>query len=103
MANPTKLNWTNPTTRVDGTPYTQADNAGYEIRLDGGSAVSIPLAFGTQFDLASLASYQSLPFGNHTVEIRAVSKGGLSSAFSQAATFPKVESAPNSPTAVSVT
>lgn len=97
MANPRTLTWTNPTTRVDGTPYAQADNAGYEIQLDGEGAVSIPLAWGTSFDLTTLSAYQDLRSGNHTIALAAVSKEGLKSAYSSPSTF-QIAMAPRSPT-----
>lgn len=85
--NPKNLNWTNPTTYTDGTPYAQTDNAGYTLQLDATPAVSIPLAWGTGFDLTTLASYKALKSGTHTVAIAVVSKAGFTSDFSAPATF----------------
>lgn len=85
--NPTKLTWVNPTTREDGTPYAQGDNAGYEIQIDGQGAVGIPVAWGTSFDLPTLQAYQALKSGTHTLALDAVSKEGLKSNFSAATSF----------------
>lgn len=64
MANPHVLTWTNPTTNTDSSPYdVAAENAGYTVQLDGAGAVSIPLAAGTSFDLATVAEFASLPSG----------------------------------------
>lgn len=97
MANPKTLSWTNPTTYTDGSAYPQADNAGYTIQLDGTGTVSVPLAFGTSFDLSTLSAYTALKRGTHTVALQVVSKAGLASAFSTPASF-QVEVPPNPPT-----
>lgn len=101
VSNPTLLKWQNPTTYVDGSPYGQADNAGYQINLDASPAVSIPLAWGTQFDLSTLAAYAALKKGSHSLTLQAISKGGVASAPSSAATF-SVDLAPAPPTAVAL-
>jgi hypothetical protein len=90
MASPHTLTWTNPTTNTDGTPYGAADNAGYEIALDSVGAVGIPLAYGTSFDLGSLAAFTSLKSGLHSLALRVVSKQGVTSEFSAAVTFPVI-------------
>ncbi len=97
------LHWTNPTTYTDGSPFdATTKTAGYTIQLDGTGAVSIPLAFGTSFDLATLAAYQALKRGSHTVALSIVDKDGGVSDYSTAATF-QVNVAPSAPSAVSVT
>lgn len=101
MAKPLVLSWTNPTAYTDGSPYAQSDNAGYTIQIDGTGAVSIPLAFGTSFDLTTLAVFPTLKRGSHTVALAVVSKEGMQSAFSTAASFP-VTVPPNSPTNLAV-
>lgn len=88
MANPKVLSWTNPTQYTDGSPYDASTaNAGYVIALDGLGAVAIPLAFGTSFDLSTLAAYQALKRGSHTVALAVVTKEGMQSDFSSATTF----------------
>lgn len=82
------LRWVNPTQREDGTAYAQAENAGYEIQVDGTGAVSIPVAWATEFDLETLALWPTLKHGQHNAALAVVDKGGLKSAFSSAATFP---------------
>jgi hypothetical protein len=101
MANPKTLTWTNPTQYTDGSAYPQSDNVGYTIKFDGVGAVAIPLAYGTTFDLSSLAAYQALKRGSHTVALAAVSKAGIESAFSTPATF-QIEVAPVAPSNLSV-
>lgn len=95
--NPTVISWTNPTTRVDGSPYGQADNAGYELGIDGTGAVSIPLAWGTQFDLTTLDAYRALNSGTHTLTLAVVSKGGVKSNPTPPVSF-QIEVAPMAPT-----
>lgn len=95
------LTWANPTTYVDGSAYGQTDNAGYTLQIDGQGAVSIPLAWGTSFDIATLAAYQSLKRGQHGVSLAAVSKEGLASDFSTPVTFP-IAVAPMAPTHLAV-
>lgn len=101
VSNPTMLKWANPTTYIDGSVYGQADNAGYQINIDAAPAVSIPLAWGTQFDLTTLAAFTALKKGTHSLTLQAVSKGGIASAPSSAATF-SVDIAPSAPTAVAL-
>lgn len=102
MTAPHVLNWTNPTANTDGSAYTQSQNAGYTIQIDGtGAAVSVPLAWGTSFDLSTLALWSGLKSGSHTVALAAVSTGGQQSAFSTPASFP-VPATPNSPSNLSV-
>lgn len=96
------INWTNPTTNDDGTPYDgETMNAGYELRLDGVGAVSLPLRYGTTFDMATLAAFASLKNGNHTVALAVVTKDGGRSEYSNAVTFP-LDRKPTAPTAVGV-
>ena len=90
MATPHTMTWTNPTTNTDGTPYLQADNAGYELAIDSQPAVSIPLAYGTSFDLNALNAFADLKSGLHTIALRVVSKQGVASDFSAPLTFPVV-------------
>lgn len=100
MSSPHVLSWVNPTTYSDGvTPYPQADNAGYTIELDGAGAVSVPLAWGTTFDLSTLAAFQALSHGSHTVALAAVSVTGGQGAFSAPDTF-SVVLAPMAPTSL---
>lgn len=97
---PVTLTWVNPTAREDGTTYdAKTENAGYTIQVDGTAAVSIPLAFGTSFDLTTLGLFVDLKQGNHTAALAAVDKAGGQSAFSGAVTFPRNYS-PRAPTAL---
>ena len=92
------LSWVNPTQYTDGVTYdAQNQNAGYELDVDSQPAVSIPLQFGTSFDLTTLASWSSLKSGPHTVALAVVTKGGVVGLFSNPATFP-FEAPPMAPT-----
>lgn len=79
VSNPSTVTWKNPTTYIDGSAYGQADNAGYQLSFDAQPVVSVPLAWGTSFDLTSLAAYKALKKGAHTLTFQAVSKGGVAS------------------------
>lgn len=81
------MSWQNPTTDTDGNAYGQDDNAGYVIAIDGQPNVSIPLVYGTSFDLGTLASIQVLKAGQHSAQLALVSKSGVTGAFSPPATF----------------
>ena len=101
--NPKTISWTNPTSREDGTPYDAAtENAGYELALAnpaGGALVpfiSIPLAFGTSFDVSSAAAYQALPSGQYEFALAVTSKEGLSSKYSNRTPF-QVAAVPSAP------
>ena len=95
--NPKTLSWNNPTTNTDGTPYNAAtDNGGYTILVDGKQTLSGPLSFGTSFDLRTLAAFEALPAGSHTLQLEVVTKTGVASAPSAAITFLAV-AIPNAP------
>lgn len=98
------MSWVNPTTDTDNNPYAQGDNAGYMIAIDGQPAVSIPLTWGTSFDLAQLAAVQSLKSGQHTAQLALISspaKGGVTGLFTAPVTFP-VYPTPNAPSNLSI-
>lgn len=97
-----QLTWVNPTTNTDLTAYDAAtQNAGYTVKIDGVGAVSIPLAFGTSFDLNLLDAYKRLASGPHTLAMQVVNKSGVASDFSAAATF-SIDAVPMAPTSVAV-
>jgi hypothetical protein len=96
------LAWVNPVARVDGTVYDQALNAGYEIQLDATPAVSIPLAYGTTFDLSTLAAWPTLTVGIHTAGIAVVDTGGLVSGFGTATFSVFSTSPPLAPSAATI-
>jgi hypothetical protein len=101
MANAHTLSWVNPTTNTDGSPFAQSDSAGYELAFDGTPAVSIPLTYGTSFDMSTLAAYEALSTGTHTVTLAIVNTGGNASAPSNAASF-SIVATPNAPTQLAV-
>ncbi len=97
------INWVNPVSRADGTAYTQAQNAGYTLAFDGNNTVSVPLAWGTSFDMSTTSAFEALTVGSHTVSIASVDTGGLQSAFSTVVTFSVLpKSPPLAPTGVVV-
>jgi hypothetical protein len=88
MVNQKILKWTNPTTRKGVTDaYGAQDNAGYAVSFDGGDLVSVPIKWGTEFDLSTLAQYKQLPAGEHTVVLHTVDTDGQVSDPGPAATF----------------
>lgn len=94
------ITWTGTTQNTDGSPFDQAQWAGYELELDGGTnAVAIPVTWATDnkysFDISALQPAE----GNHTFRIRTVAKNGSVSAWSNSASgvYKKV---PNAPTAL---
>lgn len=91
----TKVTWTNPTTYTDGSAYSQSDNAGYTVQIDGTGQISIPVAWATSVDLSTLAVYPTLTVGNHTVTVAVVSKDGVQSDFATPATFQVVPRKPS--------
>lgn len=81
------MNWTNPTTDTDGNPYGANDNAGYTITIDGSPGVSVPLAFGTTFDIGTLDVVKALKSGPHAATLALVSKQGIEGAAAGPVTF----------------
>lgn len=104
--NPKTVSWVNPTQGTDQNGNTVAwaatDFAGIEIQLDSEAAVSVPMtAEATSFDLTTLAAYQALPSGTHTLGLAVVTQEGAVSAFGQSNTF-STGVVPLAPTAVVV-
>lgn len=81
----TILSWANPTSRVDGSAYDHAtQGAGYELSFNRQeAAVSLPFAFGTEFDMRDLAAYEELGYGNHIVGLRVVTREGEKSDYAE--------------------
>lgn len=69
--------WTNPTHDKDGNPYTEADHAVYLVTVDNGAPITLPLTWGTNYDLGTLAEVQALKSGQHTAVIVSKSKKGV--------------------------
>lgn len=96
------VSWVNPTTYTDGSALNgQQDIAGYGIKIDGQSEVSVPTGYATSFDIQTLASYAALKRGAHTVAVSVVAKDGAESDFSGSATF-QIVVKPSTVTSVSV-
>lgn len=69
--------WSNPTHDRDGNAYGEADHAAYLLSLDGGAAFTLPLVWGTNFDLGTLPAVQALNSGTHSATIASLSKKGV--------------------------
>jgi hypothetical protein len=107
MANPSILRWLGPTTFTDGSPYTEADHAGFEVQIDkngvpGIGAVAIPVGWSTngsyEFPLATVVEGS----GSYQVRMRTVSKNGNVSNWSSGVTFVIDDRVPNPPTSLQV-
>lgn len=99
------LAWSNPAQNTDGTAYDPATSqAGISIVLDGAPALSVPSGGAAFVDLTTIAAFQALKPGNHTVAIDVVTKTGVHSALTAALTFPidAVPSIPNAPTGLNI-
>lgn len=96
------LSWVNPVKNTDDTAYDAASQqAGIDIVIDGAPAVSVPVGAATEFDLTSLAGFGALKSGAHTVAIDVVTKTGVHSDLSGAASF-SLEGKPLAPTNLAV-
>jgi hypothetical protein len=99
---PRDVTWTNPTERVDNTPFdSTTETAGYELALDSAPAISIPIGYATSYDLTQLSAYADLKTGTHSATLAITDKEGNTSAPSAPATF-RVALAPLAPTALAV-
>lgn len=87
MINPKTISFTHTAAFTDGSAFTAADFAGYELSLNDQPAVSLPIAWASAglatFDLKSLA----LPTGAYSARVRTVAKNGAMSDYSNAALF----------------
>ena len=106
MANPTNVNWVDPTANVDGSPLAAGEITGYEVgvRASSGTAgtytstANVPATVTT---CALSALSPALPNGGtFAVAVRALA--ATDSAWSTEADFTLVPPAPLPPTAVSV-
>jgi len=102
------LSWVGPTTYTDGSPFGEADFAGYEIQVNDSGAVALPVQFNPdntyEFDLESLASVQAEAgaIRSYKVELRTVAKNGQVSVWSESKTFNLDLRVPNPPTGLLV-
>lgn len=93
ITNPHTVGWVNPVNGTNQAGQTVAwdptqDLAAIEIEFDSAPAVSVPVALGaTKFDITTLAAYQSLPSGQHTIALAVVTKEGAVSGFAPAQAF----------------
>ena len=96
------LRWTGPTTYTNGLPYGQADHGGYEIEVNGQSAVAIPVAWNVnnQYSFPT----EDLPHlrqGANALRMRTVAANGQVSEWTSPVNFPFL-STPEAPTNVTV-
>ncbi len=93
IVNPKTATVTDPTTATDATGATVAwdpstDKAGYAVSIDGAAVVDVPVAAGVNtIDLTSLAAYEALPAGAHSLTVADVTKEGVTGKQSAAVTF----------------
>lgn len=106
MANPTVLRWLGPTTYTDGSPFGQADYAGFEVEVNGSGAVALPVQFAANnqysLQLSNLASVQAEAGARRTftVRLRTVASNGLPSDWSAPLSFDLDLRVPNPPTSL---
>lgn len=98
-----QLSWVNPSTNTDGSAFSAAtDLAGIQIEFDAAPVVSVPVSFNANtFDLTTLAAYNSLKSGDHTVAISVVNTAGSPSALSPSDTF-SIAVVPNAPSGLAI-
>lgn len=102
------LSWVGPTTYTDGSPFGQADFAGFELAVNGQGAVAVPVSFNPTnqyvFDIEGLASIQAEPGAvrTYTVALRTVAKNGQVSAWSAPVSFTLDLRVPNPPVELQV-
>ena len=99
----TIVKWVNPTKNTDGGAYDAAtENKGYDLAFDGEDAsVTLPFAFGTEFDYGTTQAYADLKSGTHQVKLRVINKDNVTSAWSSPAPFRKAGT-PEAPVMVGV-
>jgi hypothetical protein len=102
MANPKALSWVGATSYVDGTPFGQADLAGYEVEVNALDAFSIPVAWNVEniysFPVIDLPNLKQ---GSNVVRMRTAATNGQVSDWTGPVTFQFV-STPEAPTNVVV-
>ncbi len=84
------IEWTNPTTRVDGSAFNpQSEIAGYRLYINGSALIDLFVGAGAQtsFDLKTLAAFQDFAAGNYTVSLSVLDTKGLESDPSDSDTF----------------
>ncbi len=102
MATPKNIEWTGPSTYVDGRPYGEADHGGYELELNGSPAVAIPTAWNVSNQYTfPVASLDALVQGTNTIRMRTVAANGEVSEYTAPVTF-AYASVPLPPTGLAV-
>lgn len=82
---PKTLAWVNPTVDKDGNPHDASKNAGYMVSIDGQTAKSIDLKFGSSFDISSIVA--GLKSGVHTLSMAGVTTEGVVGDYSAPTSF----------------
>lgn len=98
-----KVYWDQPTTYVDGSPFGQADFAGWTIGIDDQPAVSVPVGWNSNGDGKGMFDLEDLDLSPapHRVVMYTVAKNGLTSDPSAPVMTPD-KRAPKPPLALSV-
>lgn len=108
--NPKTLSWTWPTTAKDQNgatvPLALSDIAAVEVQFDGGTPIDVTAVTGASgpaasLILATLAAYQALTAGTHTVDIAARTAEGSVGGFSAPISF-LIAVVPDAPSAVAL-
>jgi hypothetical protein len=107
IVNPTKVTWVDPTTGTDATGATvpwdaTTDRAAVEIQFDGVGVVDVPVSTGVDtLDLTTVAAFEALPAGAHSLTMAEVTKEGTVGKASAATTFSVDHTiTPDAPTSV---
>ncbi len=102
------LSWVGPTTYTNGTPFGEADYAGYELQVNGQGAVALPVQFAPSnqysFDIEELAQVEAEPgeIRTYNVALRTVARNGQSSVWSDPLAIVLDLRLPNPPTSLAV-
>lgn len=104
MANPTRLRWNHDHLNTDGSAFTAAQFAGYEVEINGEGAVSVPAGYDAdgqyELPLANLAAVQET--GTYSMRLRVVNNAGNPSGWSNPVSFAMDFRVPTAPTGLSV-
>ena len=96
------LRWNGPTTYEDGLAYGQADHGGYEIEVNGQSAVAVPVAWNSANTYTfPVKDLPHLKQGTNALRMRTVAANGEVSVWTDPTTF-SFRSTPKAPTGVVV-
>lgn len=96
------ITWTGPTTYTDGRPYGQVDHGGYELEVNGQTAIAIPVQWNTANTYTyPVVDLPNLHQGTNALRMRTVAANGQVSDWTGQVTFPFL-SIPGIPTHLAV-